>query len=237
MLDQLEGGWTAELGQIVVRKDEIPRLTLEGGAHGAGGLYSFIERLKATPAKVANDEGDIIFRVFDNQKAERPAPFGKGVTGGFAMTVVGFGYHKILDGPGGWRLIQDEPVESELASGLDKLLEIYGLTNIGVCAKGVAANDVFLLARRGEDHNRQESSELIGADFLKDFQAVELGEIQVEEHYLRKIGGITAGMGASPKEKVEGLGPVTADDYSVADVVLAEGTQRKRRIVGIILDK
>jgi len=44
-----------------------------------------------------------------------------------------------------WRLIQDQPVESELLRRVDELCEVHGLANIAVSTQAIALDDVLLL--------------------------------------------------------------------------------------------
>src|SRR5207247_4186651 len=62
------------------------------------------------------------------------------------------------------RLVQHQPVEPELAHRLHELSEVDRLPDIAVRAQPIARDHVPLLARRGEDHDRQQAGAFVRAD-------------------------------------------------------------------------
>src|SRR6266480_6707884 len=66
--------------------------------------------------------------------------------------------------PGRRRLVQHQPVEPQLAHRLHELSEVDRLPDIAVRAQPIARDHVPLLARRGEDDDRQQAGALVRAD-------------------------------------------------------------------------
>src|SRR5687767_7253822 len=61
-------------------------------------------------------------------------------------------------------LVEDEPVEAERLDRLGELLEVDRLANVPVGSEVVPPDEVALLLRGGEDHDRQQLQALVGAD-------------------------------------------------------------------------
>src|SRR2546430_4609208 len=85
----------------------------------------------------------------------------------------------------GGRLVQDEPVEPELADGLDELTEIHGLADVAVRPQPIPGHDVPLLPGRGEDDDREQAGARGGAGAPPYLPPVSPGVRPVEEHQLR----------------------------------------------------
>src|SRR5207237_1243897 len=134
-------------------------------------------------------------------------------------------------GLGRWR-VEDEPVDPELAHGLDELAEVDRLADVAVRAQAVAGDDVLLFAGRGEDHDRQQARAGVGPDAPQHLEAVDLGELQVEQHELGRGGA--PGVGAGAEQPVEGLGPVAGQEDLVLDVVLRERAAGQRLVGGVV---
>src|SRR5918992_3850364 len=80
-----------------------------------------------------------------------------------------------------WRLVQDEPVKSELAYRFDELDEVHRFSNITIAAKTVAINEILLFLRRGEHDHWGKLGPFIGAETADHLQAVDLGQLEVQE--------------------------------------------------------
>jgi hypothetical protein len=53
-------------------------------------------------------------------------------------------------------LVQEEPIETELPDGVDKLRKIYRLANVAIGAEPVTSEEIPLLIGRSEDdHGKQ----------------------------------------------------------------------------------
>src|SRR5256714_11262887 len=117
----------------------------------------------------------------------------------------------------GGRLVQDEPVEPELADGLDELTEIHGLADVAVRAQPIPGHDVPLLPGRGEDDDREQAGARGGADAPQYLQPVDLGGLQVEEDELGR-GGLPPG-GAGAEQGNPGPGPLPGPEELVLGVV------------------
>src|SRR5688572_13801580 len=94
---------------------------------------------------------------------------------------------------GGWGgAVEDEPVEAELADAVHELQEVDRLAHVAVGAEAVAVQEVTLFVGRGEDDDGQVLGALVGAEAAQHLQAVELGQLEVEQHHLREevpVGG------------------------------------------------
>jgi len=130
--------------------------------------------------------------------------------------------------------IEHQPIEPELAHGFDERVEIHRLAHIAVDAELIAGDDVALFVRRGEDGYRQQRGAGIGAQALQDLQAVDLGQLEIEQDQLRLDQGIAPGMVAGAKQIIQRLGAIARDDDLVQNIALAQRAQRKRLVVRIV---
>src|SRR5262249_10522401 len=77
----------------------------------------------------------------------------------------------------------------------------------------------------------------VGTDVLENLEAVEPGQLEVEQHDLGEVARVAPGVGAGREQEVERLGAVTRHLDVVADLVLAEGAQGQLDVVGVVLDQ
>ena len=94
------------------------------------------------------------------------------------------------------RLVNDTPEQAQFFHRLHKGKKIDRLDDVGVRPQPVALQQVSLLTRRGEDHDRQESQARIGPDLPQDFDTVHLGHLNVQQD---DGGGAFARVAYSPR--------------------------------------
>jgi hypothetical protein len=133
--------------------------------------------------------------------------------------------------------IQNEPIKTQLKHGLHELIEIHRLADIAIGPEAVTTEAVLLFHGRGQDDHGEELGTLIGAKPAKDLEAIQLGELQVQEDDLRSDPGVPAGETAGAIEIVERFDTVVGHDHFIPDVVLAKGAKRERFVVRIVLDQ
>src|SRR6266571_8577314 len=90
------------------------------------------------------------------------------------------------------RLVQYEPVQPELLHRHRELDEVHGLADVGVAAQAVAADQVLLFPGRGEDDNGEAAQRLGLAYAPQHFQAVQFGQLQVQENQRRQGARVAA---------------------------------------------
>ena len=78
---------------------------------------------------------------------------------------------------------------------------------------------------------------VVGTQALQHFQAIDLRQIDVEQHDLRRVAQIALGVGSGREQIVERFLPVSNHDDLVADVRAPERDQRQLFVVGIVLGK
>ena len=69
------------------------------------------------------------------------------------------------------------------------------------------------------------------------FEAVDLRQLQIEQHQRRLLAGIARLVLAGAEQPVERLLAVARDDDFVADVVARQRAQRQRFVVGVVFDQ
>ena len=84
----------------------------------------------------------------------------------------------------------EQPEEAEVLHRLGELAKVDRFAHVGVGAARVAANDVLVLFRGGEDHDGQVTGALLGADAAEDLVAVDTRQVEVEEDEARARGGL-----------------------------------------------
>src|SRR3546814_5658641 len=95
----------------------------------------------------------------------------------------------------------------------------------------------LLLLRGGENDHRQNVGPLVGSDPPQHLEAVDFGQLEIEQYHLRQISHVAACIVAAAEQVVERLGAIAGNDHRIADVVLAEGPQRERLVVRIVFDQ
>ena len=98
----------------------------------------------------------------------------------------------------------------------------------------IALHDIRLLVGRGQYHHRNIFRPLIGFDGSEDLQTVHLGQFEIQEHHFRVLAGITIGVKATAKKKVQGFLPILDVEHLVGQVTFLERPERQFRVVGII---
>src|SRR3546814_2355655 len=88
----------------------------------------------------------------------------------------------------------------------------------------------LLLLRGGENDHRQNVGPLVGSDPPQHLEAVDFGQLEIEQYHLRQISHVAACIVAAAEQVVERLGAIAGNDHRIADVVLADGTQRERLV-------
>src|SRR5207249_9991691 len=79
------------------------------------------------------------------------------------------------------RLVQDQPVEAQLADRFGEFREVDRLTHVAVRAEAVAADEIALLLGRREDHHREQSGTRIGTQAAQHLEPVDARELEVEQ--------------------------------------------------------
>src|SRR6476646_7679624 len=74
-----------------------------------------------------------------------------------------------------WRLVDDRPEDAQFFDGVDELVEINRLYDIGVDPELVASDHVSFLVGGRQHHHRDHLQALIGPDLLQDLQSIDLG--------------------------------------------------------------
>jgi len=81
----------------------------------------------------------------------------------------------------GHGFVEDQPEQAEGADRFGEVAEFHRFADVRVGAQAVAGEDVFLLFRTGEDHDRDELGPLVAAGPAHHLQAIHFGELQIEQ--------------------------------------------------------
>ena len=134
------------------------------------------------------------------------------------------------------RLVQEDPVESQLPDGVSELGEINGLDDIAIDAQTITLDDVPLLFGRGEHHHRYMPGLRIVLDLTQHLQPVHFRELQIQQDHPRAFLQAPAVVGARAEDELQRLGAVSDDMDPVRDVVLPQRTEGQLRVIGIIFN-
>ncbi|MCZ7654294.1 MAG: hypothetical protein M5R42_08370 [Rhodocyclaceae bacterium] len=96
--------------------------------------------------------------------------------------------------------VEIEPVPAEQFDGFSQPAIIEGLANVAVGAQQGSRAHVTLLGRCRQDHNRQQAGAGVLPQFSQDFQAVDLGQVQVDERHAGEIVAAAIGIGIAGKK-------------------------------------
>src|SRR5579859_7292973 len=83
-------------------------------------------------------------------------------------------------------LVENEPIQAQLANRFRESLEIHWLANIAVGAQVVTRHAIALFIGGSENHDREQLGAFIGAKTTQHFETIELGELQVEQDDFRE---------------------------------------------------
>src|SRR4029077_17531219 len=111
------------------------------------------------------------------------------------------------------------------------------LDDVVVGPERVRRGDVGLLARRREHDHGEATGARVGPEPPQHLEAVDLGELQVEQDHTRHDADLVPRMAAVAEKKVQRLGAVACHEHLVRDVALLEGPQRELLVVRVVLDQ
>jgi hypothetical protein len=77
----------------------------------------------------------------------------------------------------------------------------------------------------------------VGSDFAKDAEAVDLGELEVQEDQCGDLSDVPALVGASANEIVQGFQTVFGDDKGVCDPGFFKGASGELDVAGIVFNQ
>jgi hypothetical protein len=132
-------------------------------------------------------------------------------------------------------VVEKKPVHSELLDRLGKLLEIDRLHDVAVDAQMVTFNHVILFLGGGKYDDGNGPGVRIVLDAVQNLQAVDLGELEVEEYELGRILDVASLMNSLAEEKVEGFRAVAGHLDTIGDIGLAQGAKGEFQVLGRIL--
>jgi hypothetical protein len=125
--------------------------------------------------------------------------------------------------------------EAELLCRFHELGEIHRLANIAVGAEVIAFNDILLLPRGSENDHGKSSGTLVCAQTLEHFQAIHLGQLQIQQDHGGHNAQVTPSIRSGPKQEIERLHTIARDNYFVRDVAFLKGEKSQLLVIGIVL--
>src|ERR1700704_4463975 len=134
-------------------------------------------------------------------------------------------------------LIEEYPVDTKLADRFGKGRELHRLAHIAVRAELVAAQHVFVLARRRKNDDRDGFRAWIGAHVLEHVESTQLGKLEVEHDHCGHLRRIAPSVSAGAEEESDRFAPVASDDNFVREIGLAQRAHRKFLVARIVLDE
>src|SRR6266700_8172269 len=133
-------------------------------------------------------------------------------------------------------LVQEQPVHAEGPGRLLELIEVDRLDDVAVDAQPVALDQVTLLARRGQHHDRDGAGPLVLLDPLQNLEAVDEGQLDVEQDHVRLVFDVARGVATRAEDVLERLLPVAHDLDPVRQVIPAQLVEGQRLVVGVVLE-
>src|SRR5439155_5233936 len=97
--------------------------------------------------------------------------------------------------------IDHQPIQPQLLDHDVKFVKIHRLAQIAVDAQLIAADKVLLLGGGGEHDHRDGSRVGVAFDDAQNFQAIELGQLEIEQNEPR-MTVLAAGKTAAAKQEV-----------------------------------
>jgi hypothetical protein len=132
-------------------------------------------------------------------------------------------------------LIQHQPVAPQLPHGFRELDKVDRLAHVAVDAPVVGGEAVPVFYRRGQNHDRDEPGRWVGAHLREHAQAVDLGQLEIEQH---QLGHERLPLLRTTSEQlVQRLDPIARHDDAMRDLVLAQRAQRELLIIGVVFDQ
>src|SRR6185436_7403547 len=82
--------------------------------------------------------------------------------------------------------VDEHPVKAEFRDGVVERLELHRLHDVAVHAEAIALEDIALLIRGCHHHDGNRPRHGVGFQAAQDFDAVDLGHLDVKKHELRR---------------------------------------------------
>src|SRR5712672_260595 len=115
----------------VIGDDQFPLLIVQRRNQRSRGFHALVDDVESAAPQFAQKQGCVIFGVLNHQNAKR--------------------YAHLLS-PYRRPFVEDQPVQSQLADGINELSKVDGLAYIAVCTQIVSTEAVLLFIRRGENY-------------------------------------------------------------------------------------
>src|ERR1700733_957818 len=122
----------------------------------------------------------------------------------------------------------------DLSNDVHELFEANGFGDVGVRVESVAAQNVFLSGRGGQDNNGDEAQVRIGFDLFKQLVAIVFRQVQVEQDQIRPCRALIR---TALVEVVQTLLSTAGNTQSVVNLVVFEGFPSDEDVSGIVFDE
>src|SRR5690606_32516592 len=120
-------------------------------------------------------------------------------------------------------LIDEQPIDAELAGGFRKLGEVHGFTDVAVASQTVTLQEILLFPRGRQHDHRQKPRAGILANAPEHLEPVDFRKLEIEENHRREW----LRPPLISKEHFQSLRSVARDADRVGDIVFPEGEDRE----------
>src|SRR2546423_887988 len=131
---------------------------------------------------------------------------------------------------------QQEPVHAEVARRFLELVEINRLDDVAVHAQPVTLDQVPLLPRGSQHHDRDGPGAFVRLDTAEHLQAIDQRQLDVEQDDVRVISNRSVLVAAGTEHVFEGFLAVAYHMDLVGQLILAQFVKRELLVLWIVLD-
>src|SRR5262249_7258523 len=143
---------------------------------------------------------------------------------------------KPLDGTRRRLNVELQPVLREAADDENALGEPDRLVHVAVGSALVGVEQVLAFARCGKNYNGEHAGPRMVAHAAQHFQSSYPGKLEVQQDERRQRGRQRTRLSARREQIVERILPVPQHNHGIGDLVLPEGLEGQRHIVGVVVD-
>ena len=122
----------------------------------------------------------------------------------------------------------------DLVNDIHELFEANGFGDVGIGVQSVAAQNVFLGGRGGEDNDGDVAQLRIGFDLFKQLVAVVFRQVQVEQDQIRPWRAL---MRTALVKVIETFLSIVGNTQGVLNLVVFEGFPSDEDVSGIVFDE
>src|SRR5215475_7765155 len=113
-------------------------------------------------------------------------------------------------------------------------MEIDRLDDVAFCAEAAALIDITVALRSGQDDNGNGECTRIGLEPAQHFDAVDLGQVEIQQDHERQGLRLSFEISAGAKQKIERLSAIARDAHRIGHAGASKSANSEFSVIRII---